>query len=98
MPIEQEISQQIGPGQLRRDESGFLPAFECFAFGANRPSLHRSPILDQPATLRPPASLREALRARRSDVDGEFVNDAASGSPELRNTSLAGAFSSARLC
>jgi hypothetical protein len=44
MPIEQEMSQQIGPGQLRRDESGFLPVLEYFAFGANRPSLHRSQI------------------------------------------------------
>ena len=52
-------------------------------------------FLDQPATLRPPASLREALRARRSDADGEFVNDAASGSPELRNTSRVGAFEAA---
>ena len=33
-------------------------------------------FLDQPATLRPPASLREALRARRSDAGGEFVSDA----------------------
>ncbi|MBV8223677.1 MAG: hypothetical protein JO232_00635 [Verrucomicrobia bacterium] len=33
--------------------------------------------------LRPP-SLREALRARRSDAGGEFVSDAGSGSGILR--------------
>jgi hypothetical protein len=32
--------------------------------------------LDLPAALRPPASLREALRARRSDAGGGFVSDA----------------------
>ena len=36
-------------------------------------------FLDQPATLRPPASLREALRARRSDAGGEFVKGSGSG-------------------
>jgi hypothetical protein len=41
-------------------------------------------FLDRPATLRPPASLREALRARRSDKGGEFVSDADSGSGILR--------------
>ena len=41
-------------------------------------------FLDRPATLRPPASLREALRARRSDAGGEFVSDAGSGSGILR--------------
>jgi hypothetical protein len=59
---------------IQKTAQRFSPTLACIA--------HK--FLDQPATLRPPATLREALRARRSDAGGEFVSDASSGSGILR--------------